>query len=66
MNKPLTYESGIYRTPALDYRLKKGPQGVYIEHRRHNSQWWDIAYGDAQHTQECWDIIKKEGNKISP
>lgn len=49
---------------TLEYRLKQGPLGVYIEHRKHNSQWWDIAYGAAMHTQEVWNTIKKEGQKV--
>lgn len=64
MNTPIIYEAGIYRTNALDYRLAQGNGTVYIEHRRHNSQWWDIAYGDKMHTQEVWDNIKKEGKKL--
>lgn len=58
---PITYESNTYKTRTLEYRLKHGPLGVYIEHRKHNSRWWDIAYGASQHTQEVWDTIKKEG-----
>jgi hypothetical protein len=65
MNNPITYENGTYRTQALDYRLKKDSKGnAYIEHRKHNSQWWDIAYGDACHTQEVWNNIKREGKLI--
>ena len=61
---PITYESSTYKNRTLEYRLKHGPLGVYIEHRKHNSQWWDIAYGQAMHTQEVWDTIKKEGTKV--
>lgn len=64
INIPIVYESGVFHMGQLDYRLVDGKNGVYIEHRNHGGNYWDISYGKAQHTQDQWDIIKREGIRL--
>lgn len=58
-----TYDKRTIRAHGLEYRQVGTKPGlpIQIEHRKVGSQWWDIAYGDAQHTQEAWAIIVAEG-----
>lgn len=58
----------VYRWSGMDMRRRPAPSypdGFCIEHRKAGSQWWDIAYGDAQHTAEVWAVITREGRRLA-
>lgn len=63
---PITFETGTYRTATMEYKLVEGngTPKVQITHRKINSPWWDIAYGNSFHIQEAWDNIKKMGVRV--
>jgi hypothetical protein len=60
----IIYETGTYRTNALDYKLVEGngTPKVQIVYRKHNGKWWDVS--NDGHNQATWDTIKKEGTKL--
>lgn len=64
---PIKYEHGTYRQNGMEYTLiekKSASPQVQIMHRSVTSRFWDIAYGDAMHTQEVWNAIKRDGVKV--
>ncbi len=62
----IAYDKRTFRMGGMELRQTGTKPGfpILIEHRRVGSQWWDIANGDACHSQQTWAETVRQGVEV--